>query len=114
MTDALAILALTAASHAALGVAVWRSQPSGPANRAFACLALTLGAWTLSNGLVTAYAHTPWGIVWARSAFFSAFGSTVVSLSFFVLILLFSVRANLPRSRWQWLLRESPERRPFR
>src|SRR6185436_15045714 len=72
MTDALAILALTAASHAALGVAVWRSQPSGPANRAFACLALTLGAWTLSNGLVTAYADTPWGIVWARSAFFSA------------------------------------------
>ena len=26
MTDALAILALTAASHAALGVAVWRSS----------------------------------------------------------------------------------------
>ena len=86
MTDALAILALTAAAHAALGMAVWRSQPSGPANRAFACLALTLGAWTLSNGLVTAYAHTPWGIVWARSAFFSRhyyrFGAFALSQSF--------------------------------
>jgi signal transduction histidine kinase len=72
MTDALPVLVLTAASHAVLSVAVWRSQPAGLANRAFAYLALTLGAWTLSNGLVSAYASTPWGILWARCAFVSA------------------------------------------
>jgi len=101
MTDALAILALTAASHAALGVAVWRSQPSGPANRAFACLALTLGAWTLSNGLVTAYAHTPWGIVWARSAFFSA---SLLPLWCFRFVSVFPT--PLPRTsyRLKWLI----------
>lgn len=72
MNKALVVLALTAAAHILLSLAVWRSNPSGSANRAFAYLALTLGAWTLSNGLVSAYAETPWGIVWARSAFLSA------------------------------------------
>ena len=72
MIDAFLVLALTTAAHVVLSIAVWRSHPSGPANRAFAYLALTLGAWALSNGLVNAYAATPWGIVWARSAFFTA------------------------------------------
>jgi signal transduction histidine kinase len=72
MIDAFVVLGLTTAAHVLLSVAVWRSQPSGAANRAFAYLALTLGAWALSNGLVRAYASTPWGIIWARSAFFSA------------------------------------------
>ena len=72
MIDAFVVLGLTTAAHVLLSIAVWRSHPSGAANRAFAYLALTLGGWALSNGLVTAYAATPWGIVWARSAFFSA------------------------------------------
>jgi signal transduction histidine kinase len=72
MIDAYVVLGLTTAAHVVLSVAVWRSQPSGPANRAFAYLALTLATWALSNGLVTAYAETAWGIVWARSAFASA------------------------------------------
>ena len=72
MTAPLIILLLVTVTYALLGVSIWRSQPSGPANRAFACLALTLGAWTLSNGLVATHAGTPWGIVWARAAFFSA------------------------------------------
>jgi signal transduction histidine kinase len=72
MTAPLLVLPLTTAIYALLGVAVWRSKPSGAANRAFAYLALTLGAWTLSNGLVATYAGTPWGTVWARAAFFSA------------------------------------------
>jgi signal transduction histidine kinase len=72
VTAPLVVLPLTTAIYAALGVAVWRSRPSGTAHRAFACLALTLGVWTLSNGLVAHYAATPWGIVWARAAFFSA------------------------------------------
>jgi signal transduction histidine kinase len=72
LTTPLIVLSLVTAAHGLLGVTIWRSQPSGPANRAFAYLALTLGAWTLSNGLVATYAGTPWGIVWARAAFFSA------------------------------------------
>jgi nitrogen-specific signal transduction histidine kinase len=72
MTKALVVLSLTTAAHVLLSLAVWRSKPSGPANRAFMYLALTLGAWTLSNGLVSAYAGTEWGIVWARVAFLSA------------------------------------------
>lgn len=72
MTAPLIPLALVTVTYALLGVIIWRSQPSGRAHRAFAYLALTLGAWTLSNGLVATYAGTPWGIVWARAAFFSA------------------------------------------
>jgi signal transduction histidine kinase len=72
MTAPLIVLLLVTATYALLSVIVWRSQPSGPANRAFAYLALTLGAWTLSNGLVRTHAETPWGIVWARAAFCSA------------------------------------------
>jgi signal transduction histidine kinase len=72
MTAPLIVLPLVTATYVLLSVTVWRSRPSGPANRAFAYLALTLGAWTLSNGLVRTYAETPWGIVWARAAFCSA------------------------------------------
>ncbi len=72
MTDAFIILGLTTTAHVVLGVAVWRTQPEGPAHRAFALLSLTLAAWTLSNGLVNAFAASPWGIVWARTAFASA------------------------------------------
>lgn len=72
MIDAFVVLGLTTAAHVLLSIAVWRSQPTGPANRAFAYLALTLAAWALSNGLVRTHAATPWGIVWARSAFFTA------------------------------------------
>ena len=72
MTGPLIVLILTTSVYALLGVMVWRSQPSGPAHRAFAYLTLTLGAWTLSNALVATYADTPWGIVWARAAFVSA------------------------------------------
>ena len=35
-------------------------------------LALTMGAWTFSNGLVSAYADTPSGIIWARFVFLAA------------------------------------------
>src|SRR5262245_38504018 len=72
MIDAFVVLGLTTAAHILLSIAVWRSHPAGRANRAFAYLALTLAAWALSNGLVRTYADTPWGIIWARAAFFSA------------------------------------------
>lgn len=72
MAAPLVLLLLVTVTYALLGVTVWRSQPSGSAHRAFTRLTLTLGAWTLSNGLVATYAETPWGIVWARAAFFSA------------------------------------------
>jgi signal transduction histidine kinase len=72
MTAPLIVLPVVTIAYALLAAAVWRSQPSGPANRAFTYLALTLGVWTLSNDLVARYAGTPWGIVWARTAFCSA------------------------------------------
>jgi signal transduction histidine kinase len=72
MTKTLVVLALTTAAHALLSLAVWRSKASGPANHAFMYLALTMGVWTFSNGLVSAYADTPSGIIWARSVFFAA------------------------------------------
>ena len=101
MTETLAVLAVTTAAHAVLSVAVWRSQPSGPAHRAFACLALTLGAWTLSNGLVSAYAHTPWGIVWARSAFFSA---SLLPLWCFRFVSVFPTPVPTTSRRLNWLI----------
>jgi len=72
MTKTLVVLALTTAAHVLLSLAVWRSKASGPANRAFIYLALTMGAWTISNGLVSVYAASPSGIVWARSVFVAA------------------------------------------
>jgi signal transduction histidine kinase len=72
MSKALVILGLTTLAHTLLSAAVLRSKASGPANRAFAYLALTLGVWTISNGLVSVYAATPSGIVWARLVFLSA------------------------------------------
>jgi len=95
MTAPLIILPLVTVTYALLGVSIWRSQPSGPANRAFACLALTLGAWTLSNGMVATYAGTPWGIVWARAAFFSA---SLLPLWCFHFVAVFP-RPTLPVSR---------------
>jgi signal transduction histidine kinase len=72
MTKALVVLALTTLAHVLLSVAVWRSKASSPANRAFMYLALTMGLWTISNGLVSAYADSASGIIWARSGFFAA------------------------------------------
>jgi signal transduction histidine kinase len=71
VTAPLVVLPITTAIYAVLGVLVWWSRPSGTANRAFAYLAFTLGIWTLSNQLVATQAAGPWGIVWARAAFFS-------------------------------------------
>ena len=101
MTETLAVLAVTTAAHAVLSVAVWRSQPSGLAHRAFACLALTLGAWTLSNGLVSAYAHTPWGIVRARCAFFSA---SLLPLWCFRFVSVFPTPVPTTSRRLNWLI----------
>lgn len=72
MTKTLVVLALTTTAHVLLSLAVWRSKASGPANRAFMYLALTMGIWTFNNGLVSAYADTPSGIIWARSVFLAA------------------------------------------
>jgi signal transduction histidine kinase len=72
MTKTLVVLALTTAAHILLSLVVWRSKTSAPANRAFMYLALTMGVWTFSNGLVSAYADTSSGILWARAVFLAA------------------------------------------
>ena len=72
MSKTLVVLTLTTLAHVLLSLAVWRSKASGPANRAFVYLALTMGLWTISNGLVSVYADSSSGIYWARSVFLAA------------------------------------------
>jgi len=72
MTKTLAVLGLTSVAHVLLSFAVWRSNASGPANRSFVNFALTSALWTICNGLVSVYADSPSGIIWARLAFFAA------------------------------------------
>ncbi len=90
MTPELVALGLTAGAHAVLGLTVWRKHPGGPANRRFALLSGTLAAWTLSNGLVYSCAATPWGIVWARTAFAAA---SLIPLAFFLFVSAFPAPA---------------------
>lgn len=86
MSDHLLILFLTAAANVLLGLAVWLKNPSGRVNRYFGFLSLTLASWTLSNGFVSTYAATPWGIIAARAAFVSA---SLIPLSFFLFVSVF-------------------------
>jgi len=72
MTTTLVVLALTSVAHVLLSFAVWRSKASGPASRPFVNFALTSALWTICNGLVSVYAESSSGIVWARLAFFAA------------------------------------------
>jgi len=83
MTEQLAALIITAAAHLSLGAFVFSRATDRELKRSFAGLSLTLAAWTFSNGLVTAYAGTPSGVIWARAAFASA-SLIPVSFLFFV------------------------------
>lgn len=86
MNDHLLILFLTAAANVLLGLAVWLKNPSERVNRYFGFLSLTLASWTLSNGFVSTYAATQWGIIAARAAFASA---SLIPLSFFLFVSVF-------------------------
>jgi len=80
------ILVLTAIANIILGLAVWLKNPSEVVNKYFGLFSLTLAAWALSNGLVNAHASSPWGVVWARTAFASA---SLIPLSLFLFVTVF-------------------------
>jgi len=89
--DRLVVLLLTTAATLILGVGVWLKNPSHRVNQCFAAFSVAVAGWTLSNGLVVAYAATPWGIVWARTAFVSA---ALIPLSFFLFARIFPVQTS--------------------
>ena len=72
MTGRLAFIVIAAIANFGLGTFVYLRHPRNPINRYFAFFSFAVAAWTLSNGLVSTYASSPWGYVWARFAFASA------------------------------------------
>ncbi len=88
MYERFLILLLTSIATLLLAGVVWSRNSSQPVNRYFAFFALSGGAWIISNGLVTVYADTHWGIVWARAAFVSA---SVIPAAFFLFVSVFPV-----------------------
>ena len=82
----LTILFLTTCANFALGVVVWRKNPSQHVNQRFALLSASVASWVLSNALVGTYAGTPQGILWARAAFVSA---ALIPIAFFLFVSVF-------------------------
>jgi signal transduction histidine kinase/MFS family permease len=72
MTGRLAFIVIAAIANFGLGTFVYLRHARNPINRYFAFFSFAVAAWTLSNGLVSTYASSPWGYVWARFAFASA------------------------------------------
>ena len=72
MTGRLAFIVIAAIANFGLGTFVYLRHPRNPINRYFAFFSFAVAAWTLSNGLVSTYASSRWGYVWARFAFASA------------------------------------------
>src|SRR3989442_7020179 len=96
MNERLTISLVAAFANTILGLLVWFKNSSQRVNRYFACFSLAVAAWALSNGLVDAYASTPWGIVLARMAFLSA---SLIPLAFFHFASVFpSPRPEIPRA----------------
>ena len=72
MNERLTISVIAALANGSLGLVVLFKDFPQRVNQYFAWFSFSVAAWALSNGLVDAYASTPWGIVWARMAFVSA------------------------------------------
>jgi len=96
MYERLAILVFTTAANLVLAVLVWVKNTQQRVSQYFALFSLSVASWTLSNGLVAAYADTQWGIVWARAAFVSA---SIIPLSFFLFVSVFPVAQPRPPRR---------------
>src|SRR2546425_525550 len=93
MTERLSILLLTSLINLALGLAVWLKNSSQRVNQYFAFFSLAVATWTFSNGLVDAYAATPLGIIWARTAFVAA---SAIPLSFLLFATVFPAPKPTP------------------
>jgi PAS domain S-box-containing protein len=72
MGGRLTFIVIAAIANLVLGLFVFTKGPRNAINRHFAFFSISVAAWTLSNGLVSSYAGTEWGYVWARLAFASA------------------------------------------
>jgi signal transduction histidine kinase len=72
MTGRLSFIIIAAIANFGLGAFVYLKGTRNPINRYFGFFSLSVAAWTLSNGLVSVYAGSDWGHVWARFAFASA------------------------------------------
>jgi PAS domain S-box-containing protein len=89
------VLLLTTGANLLFGFLVWAKNSTDRVNQYFALFSVAVAAWTLSNGLVATFANTPWGILWARSAFASA---SILPLSFLLFVSVFPApRPLLPR-----------------
>jgi PAS domain S-box-containing protein len=91
----LVLIAVAALANLSLGSAILAKDPRGHVHRSFALFSFAVATWTLSNGLVSTYAGTPWGTVWARLAFASSAAIPVAFLSF---VTVFPTRALSPPS----------------
>lgn len=65
-------IVVAALANFGLGLFVYLKSSGSAINRYFAFFSFAVAAWTLSNGLVSSYAGSEWGYVWARFAFASA------------------------------------------
>ena len=72
MAGRLTFIVIAAIANFGLGGFVYLKSPKNPINRHFAFFSFAVAAWTLSNGLVSSYAGSEWGYIWARFAFASA------------------------------------------
>src|SRR5262245_22262346 len=103
MKAQLVVLSAASIANLILGLSVWLKGPAQRVNRYFGVVSIALAAWTLSNGLVTAYASTPWGVVWARATYASA---SLIPASFYLFGSVFPTRQALPTvgPRVFWLI----------
>src|SRR4026209_991929 len=74
MTGRLTFIVIVALANVALGTFVYLKlrTPWSAIGRYFAFFSYAVAAWTLSNGLVSLYAGSDRGYLWARFAFASA------------------------------------------
>jgi signal transduction histidine kinase len=79
MIGRLTLIVLAALANFGLGGFVYLKDSRNSINRYFSFFSFAVAAWTLSNGLVSTYADSEWGYVWARFAFASA---SVIPITF--------------------------------
>lgn len=72
MTGRLSFILIAAIANIGLGLFVYLKNSRKAINRYFAFFSFAVAGWTLSNGLVSSYASSEWGYVWARFAFATA------------------------------------------
>lgn len=72
MSGRIFFIVVAALANVGLGAFIWLKSSRNAINRYFALFSFAVAAWTVSNGLVSIYADSPWGFIWARLAFASA------------------------------------------